>query len=1004
MIGTVAGRRVRSILGIVLLCAVLSLPALIRAQQVGGDLSQQTQPFNNLLPGQQQQLLQRLNGSFETSGLGGAQSQPGGNQFNNSQSLLLEQMQLQQQRRLQSKRLQSSHGTANTSANSLNGLEPLPEEPTFKPGDAVLVTIELLPEENSKDAQQAQGTLQGGGVQSIPYQQQQQLLLQQQQLSSAGMAATLVQEAPLRTIEQLEAEEKQRIEQLIGRIRLHNPYMVDMRGQLSLPGIPPLAIAGLTEALATKRVSAEPAFEKVSIILTRLPIDKFGREALKPFGYDLFENSTVGLLPMLNLPVPSDYIVGPGDTLQIQLFGTVNSNLKLQVGRNGEINFPQIGPVVVAGQRYSALQNDIEERISRQMIGTHASVSIGEVRTINVFVTGSASYPGSYTVSSLSTVTTALFAAGGVDRQGSLRAIQVKRQGETIRTFDLYDLLMRGDSTNDVHLQAGDVVFIPPVAATVSVDGEVLRPAIYELKGAQSVEDLIKMAGGLTPDADQNSAALVRVSAAQKREVVSVNPATATASALPLRNGDLLEIARLQPELDSGIVVKGHVYRQQYFAWHPGLRLSGVFPNIDQLMPDADARYILIRRELPPDRRITAVSADLTAALRVPGSAADILLMPRDRITVFDKESNRHWVVEPLLNELRIQSNLGDATAIVNIDGQVQVPGEYPLETGMRVSDLLRAGGGLNASAYAAQAEVARYTIENGDQRTTRVINVDLEAVRRGEPGADIALQPFDRLSVKQISGWTSQDQIELKGEVRFPGTYAIRPGETLQSVIRRAGGFTPYAFLDGSLFTREELKIREQEQLDRLAVRLRTEIAEVALMGVRAQQGSAPSAITVGESLLRQLSEAKAVGRLVIDLRSAIAAKPGSSEDVILRNGDQLIVPKLRQEVMVLGEVQDPTSHLYRRELSRDDYIAQSGGPTRQADTHRIYVVRANGSVESGNRGWFHNSDAVQVHPGDAIVVPLDTEKLPPLTLFTAVSTILYNIAIAAAEARATF
>jgi protein involved in polysaccharide export with SLBB domain len=238
---------------------------------------------------------------------------------------------------------------------------------------------------------------------------------------------------------------------------------------------------------------------------------------------------------------------------------------------------------------------------------------------------------------------------------------------------------------------------------------------------------------------------------------------------------------------------------------------------------------------------------------------------------------------------------------------------------------------------------------------------------------------------------------------VRFPGTYTIQPGETLHSVIDRAGGLTQFSFVEGSVFTRGELKVREQEQLDRLAARLRTEIAEVALMGVRAQQGSAPSAISVGDTLLRQLTGAKAVGRLVIDLKAVLRTKPGSSDDVILRNGDELIVPKQRQEVMVLGEVQDPTSHLYKRRMTRDDYIDQSGGPTREADRSRIYVVRADGSVDSGSHGWFHGGDSVEIHPGDAIVVPLDTERLPALTVWTAVTTILYNIAIAAAEVRAT-
>jgi polysaccharide export outer membrane protein len=282
------------------------------------------------------------------------------------------------------------------------------------------------------------------------------------------------------------------------------------------------------------------------------------------------------------------------------------------------------------------------------------------------------------------------------------------------------------------------------------------------------------------------------------------------------------------------------------------------------------------------------------------------------------------------------------------------------------------------------------------------VISIDLGAIRAGDQSADIPLQAFDRLSIKQVSGWTEQDQVDLKGEVRFPGTYTIQPGETLHSVVDRAGGLTDFAFVEGSLFTRRELKIREQEQLDRLAARLRTEIAEVALMGVRAQQGSAPSAISVGETLLHQLTDAKAIGRLVIDLKAVLRTKPGSSEDVILRNGDELIVPKKRQEVMVLGEVQDPTSHLYKRRMTRDDYIDQSGGPTREADRKRIYVVRADGSVDAGSRGWFHSGDSVDIRPGDAIVVPLDTERLPALTVWSAITQILYNLAIGAAEIRA--
>jgi polysaccharide biosynthesis/export protein len=701
--------------------------------------------------------------------------------------------------------------------------------------------------------------------------------------------------------------------------------------------------------------------------------------------------------------VPDDYVMGPGDVLQVQLFGSKNQALTLLVARDGHLSFPELGPIQAGGLRYSAVKSEIESRVAREMIGVRANVTAGETRTINIFVLGSAKYPGSYTVSGLATVTTALFAAGGVEPIGSLRSVQVKRQGQTVRTFDLYDLLMRGDSASDIKLLPGDVVFIPPVGATAALDGEVQRPAIYELKEHDTIANLIQMGGGLTPSADDTSAALIRVDAQQQRIVMDVNPSRPPGGALPLRNGDELHVARLRPQLDSGVILQGYVYRSKYVAWHEGLRISGVIPSIDELRRDADQHYLLIRRELPPHRTIAVLSADLAAALQAPGSPADIELLPRDTITVFDLQTPREHVIESLLDELRLQSNLGHPTQIVHVDGRVKVPGDYPLETDMRVSDLIRAGGSLDPAAYGVHAELTRYTVENGGQRHTEVISIDLAAIRRGDPSADIALQAFDRLSIKQVSGWTEQDQVTLRGEVRFPGTYSIQPGETLHSVVDRAGGLTEFAFVEGSLFTRTELKRREQEQLDRLANRLRTEIAEVALMGVRAQQGSAPSAISVGEALLQQLSEARAVGRLVIDLKAVLHNRPGSSDDVILRNGDELIVPKKRQEVMVLGEVQDPTSHLYKRRMTRDDYIDQSGGPTRQADRKRIYVVRADGSVDSGSRRWFHGGDSVEIHAGDAIVVPLDTERLPALTLWTAVTGILYNLAIAAAEVHAT-
>jgi protein involved in polysaccharide export with SLBB domain len=667
------------------------------------------------------------------------------------------------------------------------------------------------------------------------------------------------------------------------------------------------------------------------------------------------------------------------------------------VGRDGRISFPELGPISVGGRPFESVVADIEGRVSRQMTGVRASVGMGDTRSIRVFVMGEAQRPGSYTVSGLATMTSALYASGGVKHIGSLRDVQLKRNGAVIRRLDLYDLLLRGDTSDDAKLQPGDVIFIPPVSATVAVDGEVHRPAIYEIKGNTNVADAVALAGGLTTEADSSRVALVRVDAERARVVLDVPLDTAPGSDELVRNGDSLRVLRLRPMLDRGVTLEGHVYRPGPVAWHEGLRLTDVIGSVDELRPNADFGYVLIRRELPPDRRIVALSADLSAALRDPTSPKNVQLAPRDRIIVFDTESGRDQLLHPLLDEMRRQASIGRPGEIVRVDGRIKARGEYPLELGMRVSDLVRAGGGLQDAAYGAKAELTRYRLS--DTRETQLIEIDLGAIMRGDLSADVQLQPFDFLNVKEVPGWSEQQQITLLGEVRFPGRYPIQRGETLHSVLDRAGGLTSLAFSEGSVFTREELKEREQLQLDRLAERLQSDLAATALQAAAANQGQAGQALAVGQSLLNQLKGTKAIGRLVIDLDEVIAGKRGAQTDVSLRDGDQLIIPKIKQEVTVIGEVQTTTSHLFRDHLTRDDYVGLSGGLTRKADRGRIYIVRADGSVVSSeNSGWFRRSGQVAMKPGDTVVVPLDTERMPALPLWQAVTSIVYNLAIAAA------
>jgi polysaccharide biosynthesis/export protein len=796
----------------------------------------------------------------------------------------------------------------------------------------------------------------------------------------------------------LEEAERKELQTLIGLVRSRNPYQLDASGALLLPGFAPIMLAGLDEKQATHRLTAVGAFSKIDVKVTRLPVRKTGVAGLKPFGYELFKDTNATFAPVNDVPVPSDYIVGAGDQLIVQLFGSTNRTLRLVVARDGRVAFPELGPINVGGRTFARVAEDIEQRVARQLIGVRASVAMGDTRSIRVFVMGEANRPGSYTVSGLGTVTSALYAAGGIKDIGSLRDIQLKRGGAVIRRLDLYDLLLRGDTTDDAKLNSGDVIFIPPVSATVSVDGEVHRPAIYEIRGSTTVGEVVQLAGGLTTEADASRAALVRVNDARRRVVVNVPLDAGQGRGELVRNGDSLRVLRLRPMLDQGVTVEGHVFRPGVVAWHEGMRITEVIGSVDELKPTADLNYLAIRRELPPDRRIVVVSADLSAALRNPGSAKDIVLMPRDRIIVFDQESGREQLMAPLLDEMRRQSRIDAPSEVVRIDGRVKARGDYPLEPGMHVSDLLRAGGGLQDAAYGAMAELTRYRIGD-DARRTQLIDIDLAAVLKGDASADVLLQPFDFLNVKEVPEWSEQDQVTLVGEVRFPGIYPIQRGETLRSVLERAGGLTKLAFPEGSVFTRQELQVREQEQLDRLAERLQSDLAAAALSAAAANQGQAGQALTVGQSLLTQLKSTKAVGRLVIDLGRVIESPVGSENDVVLREGDRLLIPKQKQEVTVIGEVQNTTSHFYRQNYSRDDYIGLSGGVTRKADKGRIYVVRADGSVVSSeNSGWFRRSGQVAMRPGDTVVVPLDTERMPALPLWQAVTSILYNLAIAAA------
>jgi protein involved in polysaccharide export with SLBB domain len=790
----------------------------------------------------------------------------------------------------------------------------------------------------------------------------------------------------------LTSEQRAARESFVARLNNENPYELDTAGRLHLPGVRPIELAGLDVELAVSRLGAESQLRPLAIELTRLTLTPVGIEALEPYGRDFFRGTSSLLASTGNIPIPVDYVVGPGDTVLLQLRGdpNVNGEYTLPVDRDGTINLPELGPLNVSGQRFDAVRELIDERIGAQMIGVAASVTLGELRSISVRVLGEVVRPGTYTLNPLVTMVDALFRAGGVNEIGSLRRIELRNGAEAVSTLDLYDLLLRGDDSGDLRLQQGYTIFVPVVGDRVAVDGEVLRPAIYELNGERSPQQVVVLAGGLRATASSSELVLERIVPGRGIEVVELglDPAESTVA---LRDGDVLRVEANLDLLEGAVRLVGNVERGGVRSWYPGMTLSRLLPSPEFVRPTSDLNYVLIRREPRPNVEVEALSVNLEAVWAGRPGAVDLELQPRDTVYVFHRETGRGQYVAPIVEEIKAQAGSGEPEPAVRVFGEVRASGEYPLEPAMRVSDLLRAGGGMSDSAYAVEAELTRYRVVDGEQRETEVVPIDLAAVLAGDVNADILLAPYDYLSISGVSGWRGDETVTLVGEFRRPGTYTIRRGETLSSVVERAGGTTEFAFIEGSVFTRVALKALQEEENERLAARIEANLATREL-----SEDGASDALETGQVLLQQLRETEVSGRQVIGLDQIL---DGVMADIILDDGDTLYVPELRQQVTVIGEVQYPTSHTFVPGLSRDDYVARSGGLTSRADKGRIYVVRANGNVETGRGGrWFRGGAGDDVRPGDTVVAPINVDRVRPLQLWGEVAQIVYSMAIAAA------
>ncbi|EGQ8033346.1 SLBB domain-containing protein [Vibrio parahaemolyticus] len=794
-------------------------------------------------------------------------------------------------------------------------------------------------------------------------------------------------------------------------------------------------------------------------------------QGLKRFGLDLFAGSPTTFAPISDVPVPADYTVGAGDEIVIQLFGKENTTHRLRVNRAGIINFPSLGPVQVAGMTFSDVRDSLNQRVKEQMIGVRSDISLGEMRTMQVFVMGDAYKPGAYTVSALTTISQAIYYSGGFSESGALRNVQLKRNGQVIRKLDMYDLLLKGDARNDIRLLPGDVVFIGALGNTISIDGEVNRPAIYEIKPGETYKQAIQMAGGFTANAYSDQIEVKRYAAKGARDALTLNFSQSHDQQTKVKDGDAVNVLKKNEELTRYVQIEGDVRHPGYIEWKSGLRIADLFQSVDtSFNSTADVSYAVVVREINPQRDIEVYQVNLANAILSPTSKDNLKLNSRDRVLVFNrfnnedldtladqetvskaktleqaqlqaqqeqlkeqevmsssvavssatpiekdskqpkivfrgkeitkddfealKQNTRRTLLAPVLLQLQQQSRLGLAPQIAEVFGEVKHPGRYPITPRMTISTLIGAAGGLTYNAFTINAELARTVINSKDERASiNVERIDLRQAIQGSTADDAIIVGRDRLNILEKPNVKLQSTVTLQGEVRFPGTYTVRQGETLGELLERAGGLTEFAHPQGAIFTREALRLQEQKLLNQYAADMRAETAKKTFRA-DSNMGSVISDPDKTLKFVEEASRSKALGRMVVQLNRIL--KDERSADFMLEDGDFLFVPTFRNTVSIMGEVQVPITYLLDNKLDVDDYLNKAGGAKKQADEDRIFVVRADGSVYKPTSGYWFGNNHEELKAGDTIVVPIDTDYRDALSTWTAATQILYQTGVA--------
>ena len=723
----------------------------------------------------------------------------------------------------------------------------------------------------------------------------------------------------------------------------------------------------ITDEPEVLRLPAPYNLQSLRDLYTQVPQDD---TKLRRFGSDVFLNrnaagdrSGLGQRDVpIDLPIGPEYVLGSGDGLTINLSGGVSQTITREIDREGKILLPETGPLVVAGLTLQHAQDAIVAALTPQFHNVHVDVAIARLRTVRVYVVGDVQRPGAYDLNSLSTPLNALFAAGGPTSSGSLRIVRHMRGKQLVREVDLYDFLLHGVRMDDERLQSGDTLLVPPVGVQVAVSGMVKRPAIYELKGAATLAEVVGDAGGSTVAAALNQITVTRIRENQQRETVSLNlPREATAEDIAkamqgfaVKDGDRVHISAILPQTQASIYLQGHVVRPGRQAYRDGMQLSDVLRSYQDLLPEPAAKGELIRL-VPPDLHPESIQFDVADTLIGNGRIA---LQPFDTIRVF----GRYELDSPQ----------------VTIRGEVQRPGAYALSEGMTAAQLVRMAGGFKRDALLESADLTSYTVQDQKEIVSQRSSVRIGAAVGAGPGtnADVALKPGDVLTIHQISGWNDIGaSIALLGEVTYPGSYGLQAGERLSSVLRRSGGFRGSAYPAGAVLVRTQVRELEEKSRAELIRQIESSAASARLAPNLSGQDQAVTLQAAQQQqaeVLQRLRSQPASGRLVIHVSSDIDSWANTDADIEMRSGDVLTVPKRPGFVLVSGEVYNASAITYVPGKNAGWYLQRAGGANDVANRREIFVIRANGSVV-GRRsgGWYGNVLSTRLEPGDVVVVP---------------------------------